>query len=102
MKAFEMLKKRKEDPLSILYQIDEDRNLRDEEALVVISRMLDDVEKINMLKGNLREIINSDEIHGLKLLNALDNIIQGLKKENIARANNGWRSRFQTMLEFVR
>jgi hypothetical protein len=102
MKAVEILKNRKEDPLSILYQIDEDRNLRDEEALVIISSMLDDVEKINTLKGNLREIVNSDEIHGMKLLNALDNIIHGLKKESLARASKGWRRRFLTMFEFVR
>jgi hypothetical protein len=90
------------DPLSALYQMDEDRHIHEGEALMVIMKMLNDVENVNMLRMGLREIVDSDEVLGMRFLNLLDNIIVGIKKEQIARARREWRHRFSRMFERTR
>ena len=95
-------KGREEDPLSVLYQMDEDRDIHEGEALMVIMKMLNDVEKIDMLRNGLREIVDSDEVLGMRFLNLLDNIIVGIKREQMARANREWRHRFSRMFECTR
>ena len=91
-----------EDPLSVLYQMDEDLHIHEGEALMVIMKMLNDVEKIDMLRNGLREIVDSDEVLGMRFLNLLDNIIVGIKREQMARANREWRHRFSRMFERTR
>ena len=95
-------KGREEDPLSVLYQMDEDRQIHEGEALMLILKMLNDVEKIDMLRNGLREIVDSDEVLGIRFLNLLDNIIVGIKKEQMARANREWRQRFSRIFERIR
>ena len=103
MKNFGASKKGgEEDPLSVLYQMDEDRHIHEGEALMVIMKMLNDVENIYMLRNGLREIVDSDEVLGMRFLNLLDNIIVGIKREQMARANREWRRRFSRMFEHTR
>ena len=91
-----------EDPLSVLYQMDEDRHIHEGEALMVIMKMLNDVEKIDMLRNGLREIVDSDEVLGMRFLNLLDNVIAGIRREQMARASREWRHRFSRMFERTR
>jgi hypothetical protein len=95
-------KGREEDPLSVLYQMDEDRHIHEGEALMMIMKMLNDVEKTDMLRIGLREIVDSDEVLGMRLLNLIDNIIVGIKREQMVRANREWRHRFSRMFERTR
>ena len=75
-------KRKKDDPLSRLHQIHEDTPL-------------DDIENNNVI----RDLIINDEVLGLNILNRLDALIQGLKKERISRINRAWDRRFITAFE---
>jgi hypothetical protein len=97
----EEIKKRKNDPLSCLYQLDEDRSIPPNVELTDLTIMFDDVEKIGVLKDTLKDMILADEVAGIRLLNQLENVIQGIKREHITRANKDWRNRFQSALDFL-
>ena len=90
-------KRKKDDLLSRLHQIHEDTPLDEREALFIISSILDDIENNNVI----RDLIINDEVLGLNILNRLDALIQGLKKERISRINRAWNLRFITAFEVV-
>ena len=90
-----------DDPLSMLYQINEDIPLDKREAQFVISSILFDIENNNVIRDTLRDIVINDEVFGLNILNRIDTLIQGLKKEHRSRINRAWNRRFITAFETV-
>ena len=97
-----VMKKTHTDPLSGLYQLDEDKHLQEHEALMVVANMLDDIEKIDILRDTLRGLMVTDEVLGMRILTMLDDLIQGIRKEQMERANRAWRLRFSNLFNFVR
>ena len=70
------------DPLAGLYQINLDENIPlEEEALVLMVRMLDNFEDFRDLGDSLREIILQNEIVGMHILSLLKVLIIGVQKE---------------------
>jgi len=70
------------DPLASLYQINLDENIPlEEEALVLMVRMLDNFEDFRDLGDSLREIILQNEIVGMHILSLLKVLIIGVQKE---------------------
>ena len=80
LKKNEITNMKNDDPLSRLNQINEDTPLDDREALFIISSILDDIENNNVIRDTLRDIVINDEVLGLNILNRLDALIQGCKK----------------------
>jgi hypothetical protein len=97
----EEIKKRKNDPLSILYQLDEDRSIIPNIELTALTNMFDDVEKMGVLKDTINDMIITDEVAGIRFLNQLEIVIQGIKREQMKRANKEWRHKFLSALEFL-
>ncbi|MHA2162994.1 MAG: hypothetical protein ACXABF_11275 [Candidatus Thorarchaeota archaeon] len=97
----EEIKKRKNDPLSILYQLDEDRSITPNIELTALTNMFDDVEKMGVLKDTINDMIITDEVAGIRFLNQLEIVIQGIKREQMKRANKEWRHKFLSALEFL-
>jgi len=97
----EEIKKRKNDPLSSLYQLDEDRSIPPNVELTALTNMFDDVEKIEILMDTLNDMIIADEVTGIRILNQLENLIQGMKREHMKRANKEWRHKFLSALNFL-
>jgi len=91
-----------EDPLSSLYQLDEDRHTPAYEGLTALTNVLDDVEKIVILGDTLKDLIYTDEVAGIQILNQLEKIIQGIKREQIQRANREWRFKFLSLFDLIR
>ena len=83
------MKRKHEDPLAILHQIDEDQLPLEQEALMVMAMMLDDVENFNALTSSLTDIAQQDKILGTHILSLLNVLIQGLKQEHLALSNIG-------------
>jgi hypothetical protein len=97
----EELKKRKNDPLSSLYQLDEDRSIPSNVELTALRNMFDDVEKIGVLRDTLKDMIITDEVAGIRILNQLEIVIQGIKREHVKQANKEWRHKFLAAIDFL-
>ena len=69
------------DPLGGLSQVDRDRNLLEQDALMLIVRMLDDVEDFDALRNGLRDIVCEDVVLGTRFMKVFDVLIQGLLRE---------------------
>ena len=93
---------RKDDPLSTLYQISEDFHPHQQEAIQIITSILDDIEKASTLRDTLNDIIIKDEVMGLNILNRLETLIKGVKKEHQKRLNREWHRRFITAYSHLR
>jgi len=77
--------RKNEDPLASLYQIDIDENFPlEEEALVLMVKMLDNLEEFKKLSDNLREIMAQDELMGTRILSLLKVLIIGVHEEYLA------------------
>jgi hypothetical protein len=83
------MKRKNEDPLAILHQIDEDQLPLEQEALMVMAMMLDDVENFSALTSSLTDIAQQDKVLGTHILSLLNVLIQGLKQEYLALSNIG-------------
>jgi hypothetical protein len=71
-----------DDPLAGLYQVDSNENLPlEQEALVLMVKMLDDLEEIKELSSNLRQIMAQDELMETRILNLLRVLITGAQAE---------------------
>jgi len=69
-----------EDPLAGLYQVDIDENFPlEEEALVLMVKMLDNLEEFKELSGNLRKIMAQDELMETRILSLLKVLITGVQ-----------------------
>ncbi len=71
----------KYDPLVGLSQVDGDWNLLEYDALMLIMRMLDDMEDFNALRNGLRDIMCENVILGTRIMKVFDVLIQGLIRE---------------------
>jgi hypothetical protein len=91
-----------EDPLSCLYQLDEDRHTPAYEVLTALTNIFDNVEKIGILDNTLKDLINTDEVAGIRILNQLEKIIQGIKREHVQRADREWRLKFRSLFDLIR
>ena len=69
------------DPLGGLSQVDRDRNLLEQDALMLIVKMLDDVEDFDALRNGLRDIVCEDVVLGTRFMKVFDVLIQGLLRE---------------------
>ncbi len=69
------------DLLGGLSQVDRDRNLLEQDALMLIVRMLDDVEDLDALRNGLRDIVGEDVVLGTRFMKVFDVLIQGLLRE---------------------
>jgi len=69
------------DPLGGLSQVDRDRNLLEQDALMFIVRMLDDVEDFDSMRNGLRDIVCEDVVLGTRFMKVFDVLIQGLLRE---------------------
>ena len=78
------------DPLAGLSQVDRDRNLLERDALMLIVRMLDDVEDFGALSIGLRDIVCEDVVLGTRVLKVFDVLIQGLLREQKVLASIGF------------
>ena len=71
-----------EDPLAGLYQVDIDEKFPlEEEALVLMVKMLDNLEEFKELSGNLRKIMAKDELMETRILSLLKVLITGVRAE---------------------
>ena len=72
-----------DDPLAGLYQIDTvDSTPLEEKALVLMARMLDDVEGFDELSDNLRSIIAEDILVEAHVLSLFRTLINGISAEH--------------------
>ena len=72
-----------EDPLAGLYQIDAgDGTPLEGEALVLMVRMLDDVEEFDELSGGLRRIMEEDVLVETRILSLFRTLLQGVAVEH--------------------
>jgi hypothetical protein len=81
---------RKDDPLAGLTQVDRDLNLLEQDALMLVMRMLDDVEDFDVLRNNLMEIVSEDVVLGTRIMKVFDVLIQGLIREQKVLASVGF------------
>jgi hypothetical protein len=79
-----------DDPLAGLTQIDADYNLLEQDALMLIIRMLDDIENFDALSNDLMDIIGENVVLGNKIMKVFDVLIQGLMREQKVLANIGF------------
>lgn len=78
-----------DDPLFGLHQIDEDFGYPlEKEALMIMLRMLDNVEEFDSLKLDLRNTIMMDKGSELKILALLRTLISGIQVEQSALSKN--------------
>jgi hypothetical protein len=71
-----------EDPLASLYQIDIDENFPlEEEALILMVKMLDNLDEFNELSDNLKKIMAQDELMETRILSLLKVLITGVQAE---------------------
>ncbi len=94
-------KRSQEDPLSGLYQLDEDHYPSSFTDFSVISQILDDLENVGVLRDTLRDMMIVDEVAGFRILNQLENVIQGIKREHLSRANKEWRHKFLSVVDIL-
>lgn len=74
---------RDDDPLASLYQMDiVSSPPLEEEALVLMARMLDDVEKFEELSSSLRGIMAEDVLVETRVLSLFRSLIDGVKVEH--------------------
>jgi hypothetical protein len=72
-----------EDPLADLYQIDTvDSTPLEERALVLMARMLDDVEAFDELSDNLRSIMAEDMLVETRIISLFRTLIHGAQVEH--------------------
>jgi hypothetical protein len=72
-----------EDPLADLYQIDTvDSTPLEEKALVLMARMLDDVEEFDELSDNLRSIMAEDILVETRIISLFRTLIHGAQLEH--------------------
>ena len=72
-----------DDPLADLYQIDTvDSTPLEEKALVLMARMLDDVEEFDELSDNLRSIMAEDLLVEAHVLSLFRTLINGINIEH--------------------
>ena len=72
-----------DDPLAGLYQIDTvDSTSLEEKALVLMARMLDDVEEFDELSDNLRSIMAEDILMETRVLSLFRTLINGASIEH--------------------
>ena len=71
-----------EDPLAGLHQVDITYNLPlEKEALVLMVKMLDNLDEIKEISGNLRNIMTQDELTETRILTLLRVLITGAQAE---------------------
>jgi hypothetical protein len=70
------------DPLVGLYQLDTDENFPlEEKALIIMVKMLDNLEEFKDLSGNLKTIMEEDEMMETRLLSLFKVLIKGIQLE---------------------
>ena len=69
------------DPLGGLSQVDRDRNLLEQDALMLVVRMLDDIEDFDALRNSFRDIMCEDVVVRTRFMKVFDVLIQGLLRE---------------------
>ncbi len=72
---------KKYDPLEGLSQVDRDWNLLEMDALMLILRMLDDVEDFDVLRIGFRDIMCKDVVVRIRFMKIFDVLIQCLLRE---------------------
>ena len=74
--------KENDDPLHNLYQLDDFESLPlEEEALVLMIRMLDNLEDFKELSNNLRSIMEKDELVETRIISLFKILISGIQVE---------------------
>lgn len=80
---------KRDDPLFGLHQIDEDfGNPLEKEALIIMLRMLDNVDEFDSLRLDLRNSILMDKGSELRILDLLRTLISGIQVEQSALSKN--------------
>ena len=70
------------DPLTSLYQLDNDEVFPlEEKALILMVKMLDNLEEFKELSGNLQTIMEEDEILETRLLSFFKVLLNGIQLE---------------------
>ena len=80
----------KYDLLAGLSQVDRDRNLLEQDALMLVVRMLDDIEDFDTLRNSFRDIMCEDVVVGTRFMKVFDVLIQGLLREQKVLASIGF------------
>ena len=82
IKSKGVIKRTDQDPLGDLRQIDyEGDSPLDKEALVLITRLLQNVEEFYELREKIRHIVLEDQLNDNKIMGLFQTLIQGLKSE---------------------
>lgn len=77
------------DPLVGLYQLDnEEACILDRDVLMIMARMLDDIEDLDVQRKSLRNIMTLDKINKTRILSLLQTLIRGVSREKSALENN--------------
>jgi hypothetical protein len=80
----------KDDPFAGLPQIDEDLNLLEQDALMLIIRMLDDIENFDALSTDLQDMIGENIVLKTRIMQVFNVLIQGLIQEQKVLASIGF------------
>lgn len=71
-----------DDPLASLFQLDTDENYPlEEKALILMIKMLDNLEEFKELSGNLKTIMEEGEMLETRLLSLFKVLINGIQLE---------------------
>ena len=70
------------DPLNVLHQIDEEGSYPLEKtALIMMVRMLDDIEEIGALSEGINHLMAKDKVVKTRILTLFKTLIQGIREE---------------------
>lgn len=67
-----------EDPLSNLYQLDQDVTIIDKEDLFMITRIFDDIEEFHKFMYNIKNLISEDSLIEEKIINFFKNAVKSV------------------------
>jgi len=71
-----------QDPLAVLHQIDNtESSPLERKAVYLILRLLDNIEEYYELKGQIQDVIAANEGKGIKIIDLLNVLIEGLLVE---------------------
>lgn len=77
-----------EDPLSELYQLDQDETNIDKEDLIMITKIFDDIEDFHKFRKNIKNLISDDSMIEDKIINFFKNLIEDISGDKHTSGQN--------------
>lgn len=77
-----------EDPLSELYQLDQDETNIDKEDLIMITKIFDDIEDFHKFRNNIKNLISNDSMIEDKIINFFKNLVENISGDKHISGQN--------------